>query len=166
MNDLNIQPAVSKEQIETIASLAFQIWHQHFIPIIGSAQVDYMLEKFQSFPALEQQINEGYEYFILNYQGKAVGYTGVHQENNKLFLSKIYLLKEYRGKRISSSVFDFLIQLCKDRGLSNIWLTCNKNNQHTIAIYQHLGFNISDVQKADIGNGFVMDDYIMELEIS
>ena len=60
---------------------------------------------------------------------------------------------------------NFLINLCKERGLKKIWLTCNKYNANTLAIYNHLGFVITDAQMADIGNGFVMDDYILTYEI-
>ncbi|MFR9065367.1 MAG: GNAT family N-acetyltransferase, partial [[Clostridium] scindens] len=56
--------------------------------------------------------------------------------------------------------------LCRERGLSKIYLTCNKHNDNTLAIYDHLGFKITDEQVADIGNGFVMDDYILTYAIS
>lgn len=46
-------------------------------------------------------------------------------------------------------------------GTEKIWLTCNKHNDNTLAIYDHLGFVITNEQEADIGNGFVMDDYIL-----
>ena len=61
---------------------------------------------------------------------------------------------------------NFLKDICRERGISAIWLTCNKHNNNTLAIYDHLGFKIIDTQVADIGNGFVMDDYILELTVA
>ena len=55
--------------------------------------------------------------------------------------------------------------ICKERGLKKIWLTYNKHNDNTLKIYDHLGLQITDSQVADIGNGFVMDDYILTYEI-
>lgn len=62
--DLNtIVLAKTDDDIREIAVLAEEIWNQHFVDIIGKAQVDYMVEKFQSYPALKKQIEqEGYEY--------------------------------------------------------------------------------------------------------
>ena len=64
MNNIKILTTTTDEEIKAVAVLANEIWHQHFIPIIGEAQVDYMVEKFQSYPAISNQIKkDGYEYF-------------------------------------------------------------------------------------------------------
>lgn len=162
---MHIEKATTEEDLHKIAELAEIIWHQHFTPIIGKEQVIYMVDKFQSFPALKEQLTSGYEYYRIFDQDDFCGYCGIHPENGKLFLSKLYLKKEARGRHLASQTFDFLKQLCRERGLSAIWLTCNKHNDNTLAIYRHLGFKTVDTQVADIGNGFVMDDYIMEVTI-
>ena len=157
---------LTKEQISKVAALAEVIWHQHFTPIIGREQVIYMVEKFQSEAALEQQIANGYEYYQLFDGDEFCGYCGIHPENGKLFLSKLYIKKEARGRHIASHAMNFLKDICRERGISAIWLTCNKHNNNTLAIYDHLGFKIIETQVADIGNGFVMDDYILELTVA
>lgn len=165
MMTMHIEQATTEEEIQTIADLAEIIWHQHFTPIIGKEQVIYMVEKFQSFNALKEQIENGYEYYRIFDQDEFCGYCGIHPENGKLFLSKLYLKKEARGKHLATNAFEFLKQLCRERGLSVIWLTCNKHNDNSLAVYRHLGFETVDTQVADIGNGFVMDDYIMEVTV-
>ena len=65
-----------------------------------------------------------------------------------------------------TEAFHFLTGLCRERGLKKIWLTCNKHNENTLQIYRHLGFEVTDTQEADIGGGFIMDDYIMTYMIS
>lgn len=166
MDTINIVPARTDRDIQIIAEVAEEIWHQHFIPIIGKAQVEYMVEKFQSVPALTSQIKkEGYEYFILRSEEEPCGYIGIHSEKDALFLSKLYIRQEFRGQHIATKGFQFLIDLCRDRNLKKIWLTCNKHNENTLKIYDHLGFKVTDEQVADIGNGFVMDDYILTYRI-
>ncbi len=160
--NINIIPAKTDTDIQNIATLANEIWHQHFVPIIGTSQVEYMVEKFQSYPAIKHQIsNDSYEYFQLFIDDTLAGYTGVHAENGELFLSKLYIHESFRGLHLATKAFHFLVELCKERGLEKIWLTCNKHNDNTLAIYDHLGFKVTDSQVADIGNGFVMDDYIL-----
>lgn len=150
------------QQIQEVAELAEMIWHEHFTPIIGTSQVEYMVDKFQSVPALKTQLKNGYEYYQLFDKGEFCGYCGIHPENGRLFLSKIYIRKDCRGRHLATKAFEFLKDLCRRRGLSSIWLTCNKHNDGSLAVYSHLGFKTIDTQVADIGNGFVMDDYIME----
>jgi len=56
---MNIEEVSTEAQIETVARLAHEIWNQHFVPIIGKAQVDYMVEKFQSKRAISQKAGKG-----------------------------------------------------------------------------------------------------------
>ena len=165
INTATIIPAKTDAEIQDIAVLADEIWHQHFTDIIGEAQVNYMVEKFQSYPALKEQIEEGYEYFKVYCGHTFAGYTGIHEEDGALFLSKLYLHKNFRGQHLSTEVFRFLTDLCRERKLSKIWLTCNKHNENTLNVYHHWGFITVREQKADIGNGFYMDDYILEYNL-
>lgn len=164
--NINFCKVTSKEDIKELACIANEIWHQHFVTILSPEQIDYMVDKFQSEHAMTEQINaEGYEYYFLQADGKNIGYTGIRMDNDKLFLSKLYIRKEYRGNGYASQAFSFLEELCKERRLSAIWLTVNRYNDHTIEVYKRKGFAIIRTQVADIGQGYVMDDYIMEKEI-
>lgn len=165
MEGLRIITVTNMELVYSLSAVADDIWHEHFTPIIGEAQVDYMLDKFLSPEALVEQINSGYEYFLLSYDYTFAGFVGIHEENNSLFLSKLYIHKDFRGKKIASYMFQKLIEICKLRGLKKIWLTCNRHNTNTLAVYEHLGFKTVREEATDIGDGFVMDDYIMEYEV-
>jgi len=162
----NMIPIKSQEQIKEFAKIAEIVWNEHFTSIIGKAQVDYMLERFQSVHAVTEQIeNQGYEYYFMEVEGNKVGYAGIHKEKDKMFLSKLYILKDYRKKGYASLAFAFLQNMCKENNLKNIYLTVNKYNTDTIQVYEAKGFQIIKNQVSDIGNGFVMDDYVMELTI-
>ena len=165
MNDIEFYQVISETDIEELAGMAKLIWIEHFTSIIGESQVTYMLDKFQSVSALTSQIKDGYQYYILVCGGEKVGYTGFHVEHEKVFLSKLYIEKKYRGNHYASAVMQFLSKIAREHQLSGIWLTVNKRNNNTIEIYRHMGFFVAREQKADIGNGFYMDDYIMEMPI-
>lgn len=152
------------EDIHTIAELAEVIWTEHFTPIIGSEQVRYMLEHFQSYDAIMNAVtNDGYVYYTAYYDNAMCGYCGIRPDSNnntnEIFLSKLYLHKDYRGKKIARAFFERI--LTDYPNCDRIWLTVNKHNEHTIAVYKKMGFEIIDEKCADIGNGFYMDDYIM-----
>ena len=148
--NFSLTPVHTDKQIQEISNLASVIWHEHFTPIIGIQQVEYMLEKFQSFHALKEQMETGYEYFQIFDNTEFCGY---------------YLKKEARNRHLSTKTIQYLKTLCQKRGLSSIWLTCNKYNTNTLAVYHHLGFETVRSQVADIGNGYVMDDYILECRV-
>ncbi len=146
--------------IAQVSTLARSIWQEHYVPMIGNEQVSYMLDKFQSTNAMEQQIAEGYKYYIILDNQIEAGYFSVKDKAEKLFLSKLYVLKSFRGKGLGKQGIRF-IQNNFDHPV--IQLTVNKNNSDSIAFYQHIGFEIVDDVVMDIGGGFVMDDYVMEI---
>jgi GNAT superfamily N-acetyltransferase len=153
-------------QILTVAELAREIWVEHYTSIIGAAQVEYMLERFQSVEAIARQIREeGYCYFLIEGGQRPSGYFGIQVMDATLFLSKFYVLASERGKGYGKRAMAFIEQLARDAGCSEITLTVNKNNKDSVAAYERMGFKIDKSIVQDIGNGFVMDDYLMEKSI-
>lgn len=160
---LSIETATTAEQLFCIERLATAIWNEHYTPIIGKAQVDYMLEKFQSIAAMNRQIaNEGYAYYSIMRNSELIGYFAVKPEQDALFLSKLYLDKSARGKGYSRQAQQFIEQLARRSGLNKLRLTVNKYNTGSIKAYTALGFETIQEAVFDIGAGYVMDDYVME----
>lgn len=127
-----------------------------------------MVDKFQSEQAITSQIKSGgYTYYMITLDKNLIGYFALKEEQTEqsLFLSKLYLSKDYRGYGIASKVFAFIDDLCRLKGYHKIWLTVNRFNDNTIKVYETKGFIKVRTQVADIGNGFVMDDFIMEKPI-
>lgn len=154
------------EQIEMAAELAEEIWSEHYTPIIGAEQVKYMLENLQSAKAITQQIDSGsWGYFLIYHEATAIGYFAFQIKLEQLFLSKLYLRKCHRGKGFSIKVMHFLENIAVENGLPRISLTVNKNNLGAIAVYEKMGFVKVCPTVADIGGGFVMDDFLMEKKL-
>ncbi|QOP42362.1 GNAT family N-acetyltransferase [Sulfurimonas marina] len=163
---INFVQVTTTEQIDTLTQLANTIWPEHYTPIIGQEQVDYMLETFHCADSISSEIkNKGYEYFLIIKDTTPIGYIGVNIEDKTLFLSKFYILLPYRKKGFGRVSIDFLKHLARSFDLTKITLTVNKKNEDTITAYQKMSFKITAELCADIGNGFVMDDYKMELNL-
>ena len=161
----NIRKAASDADIKAIADLADIIWHEHFTPIIGEAQVEYMLDKFQSYHAISDAVNNnGYIYYMAYDNGEFCGYIGIQPEGSAVLLSKIYVEASHRGKGIAKKMIETVKSDYSD--YEKLWLTVNRHNDGPIAAYKKLGFETVRTQVADIGNGFVMDDYIMEYKMN
>ena len=148
------------EQVAAVARLAREIWTEHYVPIIGPAQVEYMLEKFQSEAAIARQISgEGYEYYLL----PDAGYLALVPDrgNKSVLLSKIYVKSAQRGTGLGKVLVEFAVARCMELGCRELWLTVNRNNAGSIAFYERMGFRKTNELVTDIGNGFVMDDWRM-----
>lgn len=178
------KPVESESDLRDLARLADEIWHEYWPAIIGDAQTDYMVENFQSLHAIRHGVAEqGYRYWFIvddaresdeaggatsdwSAQG-IVGYTGgyAEPETNRFFVSKIYLLANARGRGYCSKAIGFYDELCRAEGLHAMYLTVNKHNELGIRAYLAKGFETIDSVETDIGNGFVMDDYIMEKQV-
>jgi GNAT superfamily N-acetyltransferase len=161
-------PVTTPQQIDAVAGLAREIWYEYYVPLIGRAQVDYMVSKFQSTGAMSQQIREGYQYFLVQRgptgaDPASIGYCAVQPQpaDRSLFLSKLYLLRDARGGGTGRVCMEFIEQLARRSGLKLLWLTVNKGNP-AVKAYERLGFRIAADLVMDIGGGFVMDDFRME----
>lgn len=156
-------PVTTPPQIDAVAALAHEIWYEYYVPLIGRAQVDYMVAEFQSSGAIAQQLREGYEYFLNVRDGQVIGYCAVQPQSagGSLFLSKLYLLRDARGGGTGRVCMEFIEQLARRRGLNLLWLTVNKGNP-AVKAYERLGFRVAADLMMDIGGGFFMDDYRME----
>ena len=88
----------------------------------------------------------------------------IEPRDGRLFLSKVYLLHEARGQGRFRQMLEYLRGLCREVGARTIWLTVNRRNERAIGAYRRAGFREVRAQVTDIGGGYVMDDYIMELE--
>lgn len=146
--------------------LAGLVWHEAYASILSRAQIAYMIERFQSVRAITEQIAlEGYRYFLLLDGGFNAGYFGVRAEEDALFLSKVYVLAQYRRRGLLREAVDRCRSLAREAGVGRIRLTVNRHNAAARAAYEALGFAVVRDTVTDIGHGYVMDDHVMELAI-
>ena len=125
----------TQEDIDAVAALAHEIWNQHFTPIIGQEQVDYMLGKFQSVPAISRQIQEnGYEYYLVVDEDENAGYFALvaDEDGHSTQLSKFYLKRTCRGRGIGRRVLAWVEQESVARGVHSRTLADSQQGQHRL----------------------------------
>jgi hypothetical protein len=99
------------KEIATLSGLATRIIKEHFDPIIGSEQNDYMIKKFQSVDAIIEQIEHGHNYYFICNSGKEIGFIAFYPRKMQMYLSKFYLDKKERGKGLSKKM-RFFRRIC------------------------------------------------------
>lgn len=151
--------------IEVLSNLASSIVKQHYDSILGAEQNDYMIKMFQSVDAIKSQIENGYEYYMIFMGEIPVAFTAFYERTGKLYVSKFYVDINYRKMGISRQIFEFIKNEARKKELTAIFLNVNRYNKESIEIYEHFGFKKIGREKIDIGNGYFMDDFVMEYSI-
>lgn len=150
--------------INEMSAMATEIVKEHYDPIIGKEQNDYMIKLFQSPAAIREQLEHGYRYYFVRENGQNAGFLAFYPRGDAMYLSKLYLYKSERKKGYSRKMLEFVSQAARAEELKAIELNVNKNND-AVQVYEKLGFQVIRTEKNDIGNGFYMDDYVYRLAI-
>lgn len=156
---------VDQNLIELTSNFAQEVFIDYYSNLIGKDQSLYMADLFLSKKAITDLIQNGAVFKLVMNENEPVGFFEYIKEENKVFLSKLYVKKEYRKKGISKMMLEDCINFAKTSNKNSIYLTVNKGNTNSIDVYKHYGFKQIDAVVNDIGNGYVMDDYIMELQV-
>ena len=152
--------------MKEMSDLASKIVKEHYDPILGEKQNNYMIDKFQSPNAIKEQLEQGYKYyFVSEEKGEKIGFIAYYLRKNDLYISKFYLHKDYRNKGISKDMLEFLTEKTKESRMKYLILNVNKYNEIAITAYEKLGFIRVGKEKNDIGNGYFMDDYVYSKEV-
>ena len=153
--------------IPVVIELTKKIWPVAYGEILSKAQLDYMIDKFYNETALIELMQKGHVFYLAqdnndNYVG-FVSYE-INSEPSKTKIHKIYVLPETQGTGLGKQFFELVKQKAKENHQKAIFLNVNKYNK-AIHFYDKLGFAKVKDEVIDIGEGYVMDDYVMELAI-
>ena len=159
--------ALKIEQLPIVIGLTKKIWPVAYGEILSKAQLDYMINKFYNETALRELIQKGHVFYLAqddndNYVG-FVSYE-INSEPSKTKIHKIYVLPETQGTGLGRQFFELVKEKALEKNQNAIFLNVNKYNK-AIHFYNKLGFTKVKDEVIDIENGYVMDDYVMEVAI-
>ncbi|HCM33926.1 MULTISPECIES: GNAT family N-acetyltransferase [Chryseobacterium] len=159
----------TEENVTLIQDLARRSWKNAYADILSDDQMEYMLSEMYSNTELESQLqNPNYHYYLIldedndSYEG-FIGYEH-NYEDKTTKLHRIYLIPESKGKGLGKLALQFLNEKVSENGNERIILNVNKHNAAK-NFYESQGYRVYDEGVFDIGNGFVMDDFLMEFLI-
>jgi ribosomal protein S18 acetylase RimI-like enzyme len=164
---MKIRP-LAKEDLPKVQSIAHRTWPTTFANILSAEQIDYMLNWMYSLEMLESQLEKGHTFLLAEEEGKELGFAGLelnYSEGPKAKLHKIYLLPEAQGKGAGKALILEVAERARKSGQKSLLLNVNKYNQKAIEFYNRIGFQEIYKEVIDIGNGYMMDDVVMELNL-
>jgi len=157
---LALEPACEAD-LPIVAELAERIWWQAYPPIIGAAQVHYMLGRGYAIPALRAARRDGTRFSLFRLGPRPVGFSAWRPEAGEGFIDKLYLLPALHGHGLGQWLIEATCRQVAVAGHDAAWLRVNRHNRAAIRAYRRAGFAITASDCLPIGAGFVMDDYLM-----
>lgn len=157
----------TEQELPIIQDIAYQTWPTTFGDILSPAQISYMLEMMYSLDALKTQIDKQGHVFLLAQEADSKAYLGYvsyeldYKGEPKTKIHKIYLLPASQGKGVGRLLIDKVAELAAEHKNSMVALNVNRYNK-AIQFYERLGFKVIDNETIDIGDGFLMEDLVME----
>jgi ribosomal protein S18 acetylase RimI-like enzyme len=155
-------------ELGKVQSIAQRTWPTTFSNILSPEQIEYMLNWMYSLEMLEVQWNKGHTFLLAEEDGIELGFAGFelnYSEEPKAKLHKIYLLPEVQGKGVGKKLITEVSTQAQAAAHKSLLLNVNKYNQNAIDFYKKLGFTEIYKEVIDIGNGYLMDDVVMELNL-
>lgn len=159
MQEIKLRKAAISD-IDTISALAKTIWNQHYISIISQDQINYMLLLMYSHDSLiDQMQNKKHSFYLIEKEDRCIGFISVYPgEEGNWFLSKFYIDQQATNKGYGQQVFQDILGLTKAK---TITLAVNRENYKSVNFYFKLGFKIKEIIDLEIGNNYLMNDFVM-----
>ena len=158
---LDFRPAAAAD-IPLLRDLACRTWRLSYQEMISPEQIEYMLEWMYSAEKIAEEMAGGVLWEVALSDGVPIGYLSlVFYGTHHAELSKLYLLPEHQGRGFGQQMLAHSLDLAAARGCAELRLRVNKNNTRALRAYERAGFTVTDALVADIGGGFVMDDYVL-----
>jgi ribosomal protein S18 acetylase RimI-like enzyme len=164
-SDITIGPAVSAD-LPAIAELAAVIWRSHYPGIISDEQIDYMLARMYDLKTLEDDMTSGIRFDRILAGDKLVGFASYGGHGGEMKLHKLYILPQWQRRGLGAELIRRAETSARSSGCRSLIVGVNRANRQAISAYKRNGFVVRESVKTDIGNGFVMDDYIMEKRLN
>ncbi|NDW19382.1 GNAT family N-acetyltransferase [Dysgonomonas sp. 216] len=152
-------------QFFEIGKIARESWYNVYANLLSVDQIEYMLEWMYSVDSIKDQTqNQGHKYLLLKDESLFIGFISYevnYKNESKTKIHKIYILPNMQKKGAGRILIDRVERIAKDNNNRTLVLNMNKQN-NAVHFYRKMGFDIVKEEVNDIGNGYVMDDYVLE----
>lgn len=134
---------------------------------------EYLEEGFSTEKLYTELTNPNAEFYFAELDGKTIGYLKVNygesqteiKDKNALEIERIYVLKEFHGKKVGQILYDKAIELAKKRNMDYVWLGVWEQNPRAIRFYEKNGFVAFDKHIFKLGND-EQTDIMMKLKLN
>jgi diamine N-acetyltransferase len=159
---------LTESDFATLPQLARLIWFAHYAGVVSKEQIEYMLAGCFTAENLRRYVKSEERWFeILKVNSDAVGYCSyaLAGTDDELKLEQLYLLPVWQGCGLGALMLRHIESRARALHCRTLMLQVNKRNARSVAFYRKSGFTVREAASFDIGNGYVIDDYVMEKQL-
>ena len=156
----------TENDIPQIQKVAVETWPVAYGKILSAAQIEYMLDLFYSAAALKKSM-KSQEYIFACNEGMIVGFCGIEHNFSSSPITrihKLYILPETQGLNVGRKFIEYITEIALENSSNKLSLNVNKYNS-AFHFYEKMGFETVKDEIIDIGNKYIMDDFVMEKNI-
>ena len=157
----------TEQDLPLIRHLAEQTFHGTYLPLQPKEKVDYLFNLMYNPSSLAEQMKNGQRFIIAKDETSYLGYASYEINCKKVGttkIHKIYVLPTAQGKGVGRQLINIIAAIGLNNKNQTLALNVYRKNP-AIDFYQKMGFKIAEEVNIDVGNGFVMNDYVMEKNI-
>lgn len=161
--NIDIRP-LAREDVDAVAALAREIWQAAYLTLIGQGQIDFMLaQRYGAERMMAELTRPDIWWRQLTLDGERAGFSSCHLDATKgeLKLDKLYIHPRQQRLGLGGRLIADAEDLARQQGCHHLVLCVHKRNAQAIAAYEKHGFAVREPVYIDIGDGYVMDDYLM-----
>ena len=154
---------ISLAELEIVRDLALQIWPKCYRSIISPDHIDSMVSALFDLVTLEDDMTErGHMYWVVHVGHRDVGFISAHQEGSRVWITKLYVLSDYRGFGLGKA----LIRTAQDyfAPAQHLSVCVHKEHEKAVDFCLRSGFEIDREIPFNFGTyGFT--DYVMHKDL-
>lgn len=154
---------MTPQEVDAVCALARVVWQATYPILISQAQIDAMLgDRYAAAHIHSQLDNPAHAWWVAQQHQTLVGFAHATMNGTDCKLDKLYVHPNTQRQGIGAALLHTIQQWARQQLARRLWLQVNRGNTQAIAAYRKYGFRIVESRVFDIGNGYVMDDYVME----
>ena len=172
--DLEIKiEQINHSHIAALQQIGRQTFSETFAESNTAENMAKYLEEAYSFEKLSAELNNPNSLFYFAIlDEKVIGYLKLNmcgsqtelKDNDALEIERIYVLKDYHGKKVGQLLFDKAIAIAKQQHLAYVWLGVWEENKRALQFYTKNGFVEFDQHVFVLGDE-AQTDIMMKLEL-
>jgi ribosomal protein S18 acetylase RimI-like enzyme len=160
---LHIAPLHSAD-IAAVCALAKRVWQATYPLLIRQAQIDFMLADRYAAARIRAELDDpAHVWRLARWNDQIIGFAHASVDAAACKLDKLYVDPGYQRRGVGRALLDEIERFARAHAATRLWLQVNRGNAQAIAAYRRYGFCIREARVFDIGGGFVMDDYVMDM---
>ena len=142
----------------TISTLRQRIWDTTYRGIYPDAVIDDFDYDWHQQRDLQKISNPSFTVYLIRCGDEDIGYFIFQHTGSGVWLSSLYVLREYQHRGIGKQAFAILKDHCREKGINRFACNCSPHNKNAMRFYQRMG---GVVTKNDIGHENKQEDGVI-----